>query len=102
MLDVNPAKTMRVIYFGIAIKYYTHYFFIMAMLFKAGRFKDETIKTNAFWETEKIGKHMKKYAIPCVISLLVAALYNIVDQIFIANATYLGSLLRCDKEALEV
>lgn len=27
----------------------------------------------------------------CIISLLVAALYNIVDQIFIANATYLGS-----------
>ena len=34
---------------------------------------------------------MRKYAIPCVISLLVGALYNIVDQIFIANADYLGS-----------
>lgn len=34
---------------------------------------------------------MKKYAIPCIISLLVGALYNIVDQIFIANADYLGS-----------
>ena len=34
---------------------------------------------------------MAKYSIPCVISLLVAALYNIVDQIFIANAPYLGS-----------
>ena len=34
---------------------------------------------------------MKKYAIPCIISLLVGALYNIVDQIFIANASYLGS-----------
>ena len=34
---------------------------------------------------------MGKYAVPCIISLLVAALYNIVDQIFIANATYLGS-----------
>lgn len=34
---------------------------------------------------------MRKYAIPCIISLLVAALYNIVDQIFIANANYLGS-----------
>lgn len=34
---------------------------------------------------------MGKYAIPCIISLLVAALYNIVDQIFIANADYLGS-----------
>ena len=34
---------------------------------------------------------MQKYAIPCIISLLVGALYNIVDQIFIANASYLGS-----------
>ena len=34
---------------------------------------------------------MRKYAIPCIISLLVGALYNIVDQIFIANAAYLGS-----------
>jgi putative MATE family efflux protein len=48
-------------------------------------------KSNTFLETEKIGRLMQKYAIPCIISLLVAALYNIVDQIFIANATYLGS-----------
>ena len=34
---------------------------------------------------------MRRYAVPCVISLMVAALYNIVDQIFIANADYLGS-----------
>ena len=39
--------------------------------------------------TEKVGKLMGKYAIPCIISLLVGALYNIVDQIFIANATIL-------------
>lgn len=43
-------------------------------------------KSNAFLETEKIGRLMRKYSIPCVISLVVAALYNIVDQIFIANA----------------
>ena len=46
---------------------------------------------NAFLEKEKLGTLMRKYAIPCIISLLVAALYNIVDQIFIANADYLGS-----------
>lgn len=46
---------------------------------------------NAFLVNEKVSKLMKKYAIPCIISLLVAALYNIVDQIFIANADYLGS-----------
>ena len=48
-------------------------------------------RSNAFLKTEKIGVLMGKYAIPCIISLLVAALYNIVDQIFIANADYLGS-----------
>lgn len=41
--------------------------------------------------SEGVGKLMRKYAVPCVISLLVGALYNIVDQIFIANADYLGS-----------
>ena len=48
-------------------------------------------ESNAFLEQEPLGTLMRKYAVPCVISLLVAALYNIVDQIFIANADYLGS-----------
>ena len=48
-------------------------------------------QSNSYIGTEKIGKLMKQYAIPCIISLLVGALYNIVDQIFIANASYLGS-----------
>ena len=47
--------------------------------------------SNQFLGTERIGKLMQKYAIPCIISLLLGALYNIVDQIFIANASYLGS-----------
>lgn len=51
----------------------------------------EGTQTNDFLEKESLGKLMGKYAVPCVISLLVAALYNIVDQIFIANASYLGS-----------
>lgn len=46
---------------------------------------------NQFLGTERIGTLMRRYAIPCIISLLVGALYNIVDQIFIANASYLGS-----------
>lgn len=45
----------------------------------------------SYLATEKVGKLMGKYAIPCIISLLIGALYNIVDQIFIANADYLGS-----------
>ena len=46
---------------------------------------------NQFLGTERVGKLMGQYAVPCIISLLVGALYNIVDQIFIANASYLGS-----------
>ena len=49
------------------------------------------LNKNAFLEKESVGKLMLKYSVPCIISLLVAALYNIVDQIFIANADYLGS-----------
>ncbi len=46
---------------------------------------------NQFLGTERVGTLMRRYAVPCIISLLVGALYNIVDQIFIANANYLGS-----------
>ena len=49
------------------------------------------VRSNEFLIAEKPGTLMRKYAVPCIISLLVAALYNIVDQIFIANAAYLGS-----------
>lgn len=35
--------------------------------------------------TERIGKLIKKFAIPCILSLVVSALYNIVDQIFIGQ-----------------
>ena len=47
--------------------------------------------SNQFLGTEPIGKLMTQYTVPCIISLLVGALYNIVDQLFIANASYLGS-----------
>ena len=33
--------------------------------------------------TGNIGSLVKRFSIPCVISMVVAALYNIVDQIFI-------------------
>lgn len=39
-----------------------------------------------FLGKEKISKLMLKFSIPCVLSLLVSALYNIVDQIFIGNS----------------
>lgn len=39
-----------------------------------------------FLGTEKIEKLMLNFSVPCVLSLLVSALYNIVDQIFIGNS----------------
>lgn len=39
-----------------------------------------------FLETEKVSKLMFKFSIPCVLSLLISALYNIVDQIFVGNS----------------
>lgn len=42
--------------------------------------------------TEKIGKLLRKFAIPCIISMVVNALYNMVDQIFIGwGVGYLGN-----------
>ncbi len=42
--------------------------------------------------TEKISKLIKRFAIPCIISLVVSSLYNIVDQIFIGQGVgYLGN-----------
>lgn len=40
--------------------------------------------------TEKIPKLLLKFAVPCIMSLLISALYNIVDQIFIGNSPELG------------
>jgi len=42
--------------------------------------------------TEKIGKLIRKFSIPCIISMLVNSLYNIIDQIFIGwGVGYLGN-----------
>ena len=35
---------------------------------------------------EKINRLMVKFSVPCILSLLVSSLYNIVDQIFIGNS----------------
>ncbi len=49
------------------------------------------MEDNKFLGTEKIGKLLKMFAIPCVLSLIIQALYNLVDQIFIGNSN-LGQL----------
>ena len=50
-------------------------------------------ESNKFLGEEKISKLLVKFSIPCIFSLLISALYNIVDQIFIGNSSlgYLGN-----------
>lgn len=42
--------------------------------------------TNKYLGESKISKLLIKFSIPCVVGLLIIALYNIVDQIFIGNS----------------
>jgi len=51
-----------------------------------GRFFMEENKNSDYLGTENLSKLMLKFCIPCVLSLVVSALYNIVDQIFIGNS----------------
>ncbi len=46
---------------------------------------NENIKSANPLGTQKESKLLVKFAIPCIISMLVTALYNIVDQIFIGQ-----------------
>lgn len=48
---------------------------------------------NKYLGKEKISKILLKFSIPCILSLLISSLYNIVDQIFIGNSElgYLGN-----------
>ena len=50
------------------------------------------MENNQYLGTEKVGKLLGKFAIPCIFSLIISCLYNIVDQIFVGNGIgYLGN-----------
>lgn len=53
----------------------------------------EQAMQNRMLGEEKISKLLVKFSIPCILSLLISALYNIVDQIFVGNSAlgYLGN-----------
>jgi putative MATE family efflux protein len=58
---------------------------------------EETLQENKAahshpFETSPIGKLILKFSVPCIMSLLIASLYNMVDQIFIGQGIgYLGN-----------
>lgn len=50
------------------------------------------MQESTYLGTEKIGRLLRKFAIPCIFSLIISCLYNIVDQIFVGNGVgYLGN-----------
>lgn len=50
------------------------------------------MNSSNYLEREKIPKLMVRFSVPCIMSLLVSSLYNIVDQIFIGRGVgYLGN-----------
>ena len=50
-------------------------------------------RSNEHLGTERIGRLLRRFSIPCVLSLFIASSYNIADQIYIGNsaAGYLGN-----------
>ena len=54
--------------------------------------QEEIMETSNYLGTEKTGKLLAKFCIPCIASLIISCLYNIVDQIFVGNGVgYLGN-----------
>ncbi|MCH5278547.1 MAG: MATE family efflux transporter [Christensenellaceae bacterium] len=50
------------------------------------------MQDNTYLGTERVGKLLKQFAIPCIFSLIISCLYNIVDQIFVGNGVgYIGN-----------
>lgn len=45
----------------------------------------ETVNQSNYLGKEKLSKLLAKFAIPCILSLIISCLYNIVDQIFVGN-----------------
>ena len=50
------------------------------------------MENSQYLGTEKVGKLLRRFAVPCIFSLIISCLYNIVDQIFVGNGIgYLGN-----------
>ena len=50
------------------------------------------MENSAYLGTERLGTLLRKFAVPCIFSLIISCLYNIVDQIFVGNGVgYLGN-----------
>ena len=59
---------------------------LQGIIFEGTEEKMETNQESRILGEEKISKLLLKFSLPCVMGLLISALYNIVDQIFIGNS----------------
>ena len=54
--------------------------------------ENQIMENSNYLGTERVGKLLRQFAIPCICSLIISCLYNIVDQIFVGNGVgYLGN-----------
>lgn len=54
--------------------------------------KEVIMENSIYLGTERVGKLLRQFALPCICSLIISCLYNIVDQIFVGNGIgYLGN-----------
>ena len=50
------------------------------------------MENSQYLGTERVRKLLRQFAVPCICSLIISCLYNIVDQIFVGNGIgYLGN-----------
>lgn len=54
--------------------------------------ENSRVQSNEFLGTEKVKKLLLKFSVPCVLSLIIQALYNLVDQIYIGHSAKLGAV----------
>lgn len=60
--------------------------------FRRNSSMSETKHANKYFGEVPVGKLMLKFGIPCIISMVIAAFYNMVDQIFVGHGVgYLGN-----------
>ena len=62
------------------------------------KIKEVSVNQELSLQNESIKKLLVKYSIPAIISMLVSALYNVVDRIFIGNMKDIGALAKTGVE----
>ncbi len=84
MLEYNPFEEGKIIDGSRCTResLYVGYFFELEV----------KMKDNNYLAEAPIGKLIRQFSVPCILSLLVSSLYNIVDQVFIGRGVgYLGN-----------